>query len=244
MKDVSSIIEKKLNTDLTKLEKYQIDNLNEIPYEHIENARKLQNEYEAEHYLSLIVSNDNARYLKDFIMDVIINQEDWQDWRKRAVIFVLDASIQEILTKPRKALFGFPDSHFKYIIKPDYKYLETKASDGGVLTFVNPNANYKTRAPYGYIMSSLNVTQLLEIEQDRISFHFRRWVASRIAAYLDYFNKLKGEFDSSILEEVAHKKEWTEDTLKALRGLQKERENYKWKETDIPGFCGQDSYYE
>src|SRR5690554_1705984 len=197
MKDIINTIETKLCIDLTKFEKYQIDDLNKIPDEHIKNARTLQNEYEAEYYLSLLVSPDNSRYLRGFVRSVITNRENARTWQKRSVIFVLGASLKDILTKPREILFGFPDSHFKHIIKPDYKYLEMKVSNGGILTYINPDANYKTVAPNGYTMSLLKNTELVEIEQDKIPFYYRRWVASRIAAYLNHFNKLKAEFDPS-----------------------------------------------
>lgn len=56
--------------------------------------------------------------------------------------------------------------------------------------------------------------------------------------------------DSSVVEEIrlleqyADKALCTNDAKKTLEGLIKEKQNYNWENEDIPGFCGDDTWYQ
>ena len=104
-----------------------------------------------------------------------------------------------------------------------------------------PDAHYKSVAPQGYYMYAPPEINLIEIEEHLVDIQFRRLLASKLACYLRYYDKLRPE-GISILDEIADRKQWTSDALKALEGLIREMKG-GLPEGVIPGFVGPDDYY-
>lgn len=234
-------IEKILNIDLDDTALVQIDDLNETPIQIIENAQKLNDEIMALYYFERLVTQENWRHLRGFVRSVIVNKENKENWRK-GTILVLTCTNEDLLTKEREVLFNRPNTEFKYILPLDYEDWNQNSDFGGTFAFNEPNKNYKFVAPERYCMLSSSDNKLVEIKEHQIDIQFRRWVASRIAGYLKFYDKLTPDADVSILYSIVKREKWTHDALKALDGLLLELKAGV-PENSIPGFTGADDYY-
>jgi hypothetical protein len=238
------IIETKLNIRISDLVKHKVDNLNELENVHIERARSLGEEQDAAYYLNLLITDDNSRHLRGFVRDVIMNGKDHRSWRKRNVLLLLSCSLRDVLTTTRKTLFNRSDDEFTQVISPDLNAWNQHSDTSGTFAFHIPDANYKTVAPKGYILRSPDGVQLVDISPDQATIRFRRWIASRIAAYLKFHNQLNASPDLAVLDQVTPRENWTEDAHRALNGLLQELEKNSWDGESVPGFSGPDDFYD
>lgn len=220
-----------------------ISNLNEMPLNLIENARNLGTEYEAETYLERHVTSENCKYLRTFVRRVITNGEEVRTWNKGRALIAY-SSLSDQLNKEKEALFGYNTAEFMTIVRPNFEAWNSGSDLGGMFVFCEPEADYRSQTPPGYGIMSLKEADLITIDSNMISIQFRRWLASRMAAYLKAKNELHTFKNSELLEEVAAKEQWTEDALIAFKGLTKERAACNWNDEVIPGFCGTDSFYQ
>lgn len=225
------------------MEKCPISNLNEMPVELIEHARKLGNEFEAVPYFELLVTPENFKYLRSFVRRVVMNHEEVSAWNKGRALIAY-SSLTDQLTKKKEALYGYEVEYFKTIVKPNFEAWSQGSDLGGMFVFCEPNADYRSVTPAGYGIISLKNAELIEVDPNNVVIQFRRWLASRMAYYLKHKNQLETFNDSKVLEELAPKGRWSQDAIKAFKGLLNERENYHWGDYDIPGFGGTDSLYK
>jgi hypothetical protein len=240
---LKDVIEAKLNVRISDLIQRKVEDLNELKDVDIERARMLGQEYEAEYYLGLLATDDNARYLKGFVRSVITNKEDHRTWGKGSVLLLLDSSLHDVLTKERNVLFNRSDDELKHIIEPEVDAWNRNSDTSGAFAFLIPEINYRFTSPAGYLMRSPDGVQLSAVSPGRVILQFRRWIASKIAGYLNYFNQLNTAPDLSVLEEIAPRESWTEDALMALSGLLKEIGMNPLENGKVPGFYGPDDFY-
>lgn len=240
MNGIKEAIEGKLNISMDNLARNHVTDLNETSDLDIERARLLDNENEAEYYLSLLVTDENLRYLKGFVRNVITNNENHRTWGKGRVL-LLECSMSDVLTKDRMDLYQRPEALFKCIVEPDLESWKQYSDRSGSFAFYEPDTNYKDSVTSGYYSIAKSV-HLLEVPSNKVTLYFRRWLASKIAAYLKHFNQLSAHADVSKLEELAAHDTWTEDARRALSGLLKELESPS--EGIVPGYSGPDDFYE
>ncbi|MGS2739382.1 hypothetical protein [Sinomicrobium sp. M5D2P17] len=236
------MLKQKINISIKDMNKYQISNLNEIPEELIGNARKLDSEFEAESYLNLLVTPENSKYLRSFVRQVVINGEKVNTWKKGRALIV-DSSLVDQLTKDKEEIFGYDSANFKTIIRPNYEAWSRGSDFGGMFVFCEPDADYRSYTPPGYGIISLKELDLIEVDQKHITTQFRRWLASRMAAFLKHKNQLETFDNAKVLEELVTRDQWTEDAVRAFEGLGKEKATCSWGDDAIPGFCGDDAFY-
>lgn len=226
-----------------EINKKLISNLNKMPLELIENARKTGSELEALSYLSLLVTPGNHKYLRSFVRRVVMNREEAGTWNKGRAL-VAYSSLLDQLTKEKEEIFGYNTTDFKFIIQPNFEAWSRGSDFGGMFVFCEPEADYRSPTPPGYGIISLKEADLVKVEQKQVTIQFRRWLASRMAAYLNHKNQLETFDITEPLEELANRNQWTHDAVQAFEGLLKEKGTYRWKEKNIPGFCGPDSFFE
>lgn len=219
----------------------RFDNLNELPIHIIEHMLELNDETPALHYLEPLVTRENQRYLRGFIRSVVINKESHETWNKGKVL-LLSRPYEDLFTIERLELFNRANSRFENIVRLSYEDWSFYSFETGGFAFYLPNANYKFTAPENYIMVSPSEFELERIEEHKTDLHFRRWLASFMANQMRYQNKLQLD-GVSILDDIADRKRWTPDALKALDGLLLEMKD-GISEGAVPGFSGPDNYYQ
>lgn len=242
MDTLKEVIEAKLKIKLEDMANYQTDNLNEFDATIIERARLLDHEYEAEYYLGLFVTDENSHYLKGFVRSVVSNKEDHRTWGK-GVVIVRETSYITILTEERSTLFGRSDDQLNKILPNDLDGWKQQSDLGGIFAFYLPDADYKFNCPKDYTLIQINPDQLQDVSPEKVKVQYRRWLASKLAAYLKYFNQLNENANTKVLEEITPKETWTEDALIALDGLLKELQLDTKNDKCVPGFYGPDDFY-
>lgn len=234
----------KLNTSTEEIRKHMVANLNEMPQPLIDNARKLENEFMAESYLKLHTTPDNEPYLRGFVRQVVVNGEAVSTWKKGRVLIAY-SSLADQLSKQKEEIFGHEEQWFNTIVKPDYEIWARGSDLGGIFVLVEPEADYRSSTPAGYGTLSLTGQELISVDPKKAAVHFRRWLASRMAAFLQSKNQLHDERKhTEVLTALVPMDDWTTDAKMAIKGLAKEKAAACFEKEAVPGFCGEDAFYD
>ncbi len=241
-KELNQIVTKKIGTSLNIEDKHTIANLNQIPQKLIENAELLVDRYEIQCYLQFYTTPDNENFLRHFVFDVFTLNQNVNTWKKGRAL-IANSSLKDQLSKEKEDLFGYPISEFKHIVKPDYEYWKEGIHHTGMFVFLEPDADYKVLPKEGYSTLPLKTADFIAVEQKDIELFYRRWIASRIAIYLQVKGQWQDLENGKVFDDIIPQYQWTQDAHYALKGLIKERNIEPPNEKLVPGFYGPDEYY-
>ncbi|HTF97300.1 MAG TPA: hypothetical protein VL995_14275 [Cellvibrio sp.] len=235
-------IEHILGVELDKKLAGTVSNLNEIPSHIILECNKLKNPYHVECLIRFYVTDDNEKYLRQFVHTVIFQKRDHKNWKKGRILLP-DTSLKDQLEKSLSEIYQKVDVLFDLIVSPQYVPWEQGVNTLGSFAVVESMATYKSPLVPGFISTDISNEHLITVSPDKKQIWFRRWIASRIARYLHRNQKLQIFNDASVLSEISPQHEWTPDAIIAFKGLLKERDLNLWNDKNIPGYVGDDSIY-
>ncbi len=238
--NLKEAVKSTMGIELSDSDQSSISNLNEVPDHLIVEMKKVQG-YISFALLEFYCSAENHEHLRDFFLSVIEGEQDHKTWLKGRVLF-RDLPMSHHLTRSLDQLYSqfnqFPDS----IHKPYFKSLSIGDSIPGGFAQVDIDATYLSDHVDGFY-SVPGDLELITVSKKDKHLWFRRWIALRMAKFLEQSDKLKGNFKKSDLEEIAPISQWTEDAHKAFEGLQKEQKLNGWEEGIVPGYLGEDALY-
>ena len=240
---LNKIASEELQLSLDIKDKGSVPDLNSVPLKQLEIAKRFKHPFVIEAYLNFLLPEKDWKYIRAFVHQVVLGDRDAKTWRKGRMLSP-DVSLKDQLTKTKEEILGEYIHEVQFIMKPDFYNWSQGATGIGGFVFPEPDADYTSLIPKGFLPSEMALTHLVKIDKANIDVLFRRWIAVRITSFLRAKNLLNSFEYSDALEAIAPRSSWTKDAHIALEGLLKEKESGIWKDDTIPGYSGPDEFYK
>jgi hypothetical protein len=218
----------------------KVVSLNELPGSVFEQCKMLNDPFLKECFLSYYVTEADERYLRPFVFSAVLKGIPASEWMKGRVL-VLGVSLEDILSRSLNDLYSELDVDYSCIISPTY---EPRKIGGiaGAFAKIELQSTYKSPQPRGVISVQKNNITTPVNPQDK-TIWFRRWIAARMASYLESKYQPFNLEQADKLSELIPYSEWSADAVAALEGLKMEAALGRRNENNIPGYVGSDAYY-
>ena len=181
-------------------------------------------------------------FLQEFIDEVIIEGESPELWHKGSVITV-ECSLKDQLAQSKEILLkniGYPFFLIKAPLVDSWK----QGASVGNPARIDETTTYKTEIPKNTSSYGKSHIQLYPVELEKVDVMYVRWIAQRVARYLYSKNLLKFPITPNMLDDISSLETWSPEVIKAFNGLNEELKSNLSIETIVPGYGGEDKWYE
>jgi len=136
-------VEHALETALDKRLAGTISDLNNIPEHVIDECNRLSNPFYIECLISFYASQDNKKYIRQFVHTILLPKKDHKTWRKGRVLLP-SISLANQLTKTISDIYTGLPVNCDRIVEVEYYSWQQGVSTAGCFAVVQSEANYKS----------------------------------------------------------------------------------------------------